>query len=166
VQLVFQDASAALDPRMTIEASIGEPLAIRGAEQATIRGRVDEMLALLRLPSSLKDRRPHALSGGEKRRVGLARALVLDPPLLVLDEPFAGLDASVAAQIGNLLLDAQDARGTGYLLITHDLRMASWLASSIGVMLEGRLLELGPAAEILAQPKHPYSEQLVRALAQ
>jgi ABC-type glutathione transport system ATPase component len=166
IQLVFQDAAGALDPRMTVEASVGEPLAIRGVEAEVVRARVDEVLALVGLASSFKDRRPSALSGGERRRVGLARALVLDPALLVLDEPFAGLDLPVAAQIGSLLLEAQKARGTSHLLITHDLRMASSLASSIGVMLDGRLVELGPAGEVLARPKHPYADRLVRALPQ
>jgi ABC-type glutathione transport system ATPase component len=166
VQLVFQDAAGALDPRMSVGASVGEPLAIRGIEPGAVRARVDQVLALVGLPSSFEDRRPSALSGGERRRVGLARALVLDPALLVLDEPFAGLDPPVAAQIGSLLLDAQEARGTSHLLITHDLRMASDLASSIGVMFEGRLVELGPVADVLARPKHPYADRLVRALPQ
>jgi peptide/nickel transport system ATP-binding protein len=166
VQLVFQDAAGALDPRMTVAESIGESLAIRGAEPGAIRARVGEVLASVRLPSALLDRRPHQLSGGERRRVGLARALVLDPPLLVLDEPFAGLDLPVAAEIADLLLEAQRTRGTSYLLITHDLGMAARLASQIGVMLEGRLVELGSSADVLAHPRHPYAGQLVSAMAQ
>lgn len=158
-QLVFQDPAAALSPRMRIGDILTEPLRIQGRE-----GGAADLLDAVGLDPSLIGRLPRELSGGQRQRVVIARALALEPRLLVLDEPVASLDVSVQAQVLNLLADLQAERGFGALLIAHDLAVVSSVADRIGVMYLGRIVEEGPAAEIIAHPRHPYTQMLVSAV--
>jgi oligopeptide/dipeptide ABC transporter ATP-binding protein len=163
-QLVFQDPYASLDPRMRVGDIIAEPLIIHrlGGKRAR-SARVLELLAQVGLSAEIAHRFPSALSGGQRQRVGIARALAVDPDLLVLDEPLSALDVSVQAQIINLLVELRAQRGLTYLLVAHDLRLVRYLATSVAVMYLGRIVESGPVAEVLARPRHPYTQLLVRS---
>ncbi|MFC6154936.1 oligopeptide/dipeptide ABC transporter ATP-binding protein [Nocardioides yefusunii] len=164
-QLVFQDASSALSPRMTVADAVLEPLRIQGRAGADGgAGVLDRLLADVGLDPQFASRYPHELSGGQRQRVVIARALSLEPQLLVLDEPVASLDVSVQAQVLNLLGDLQTVHGFGYLLIAHDLAVVSSVADRIGVMYLGALVEEGPAGEVLTAPKHPYTRMLTDAI--
>ena len=160
-QVVFQDPAAALSPRMTIGDSILEPLRIQGRPTD---GVVERMLDDVGLDRVVADRLPKQLSGGQRQRVVIARALALEPRLLVLDEPVASLDVSVQAQVLNLLADLQAEHGFGALLIAHDLAVVSSVADRIGVMYLGRIVEEGPTAEIIERPRHPYTQMLINAI--
>ena len=165
IQLVFQDPQACLDPRMTALELVLEPLTLhRAGPRAGRRARAAELLRLVGLPEELCNRPPGALSGGQRQRVGIARALAVEPALLVLDEPFASLDVSIQAQIVNLLLDLQRDRGLAYLLISHDLRLVRFLADRVAVFYLGRIVEEGPAADLFARPRHPYTRALLGAM--
>ncbi|MEV4382369.1 ATP-binding cassette domain-containing protein [Streptosporangium sp. NPDC049644] len=158
-QLVFQDPSTSLNPRWTVGEIVREPLRLQG-----VRGDVPGLLAEVGLDPGLADRHPHQLSGGQRQRVGIARALALSPDLLVLDEPVTALDVSVQAQIINLLLRLQEERGLGYLFISHDLAVVSAVAHRVAVMHAGRLVETGPAEQVLGRPSHDYTRALVAAV--
>ncbi|WP_238010633.1 ABC transporter ATP-binding protein [Dactylosporangium sp. AC04546] len=160
-QLVFQDPMASLDPRLTVHDAVAEGPRIHGRYS---RSAVDDLLAEVGLDPSLGERLPHQLSGGQRQRVGIARALALRPRLLVLDEPVASLDVSVQAQVVNLLRDLQDRHGLAYLFIAHDLAVVASLAHRVGVMYLGRLVEEGPAEQVLTDPRHPYTRALVDAI--
>jgi peptide/nickel transport system ATP-binding protein len=162
VQLMFQDSYASMDPRMRVGAILREPLAIqhdgsRDAQQARIRVILDEV----GLPASAADRYPHEFSGGQRQRLGLARALILRPQMIVADEPVSALDVSIQAQILNLMKDLQREGGLTYLFISHDLSVVRYMADVIGVMYLGKLVETGPAAEVYARPVHPYTRGLI-----
>ncbi|WP_413807514.1 ABC transporter ATP-binding protein [Streptomyces sp. OE57] len=162
--LVFQDPSSSLDPRMTVGAIVGQPLRLhRLASGDALRDRVAELLAQVGLRPELAGRRPHELSGGQRQRVSIARALSVDPQLLVADEPTSALDVSVQASVLNLLADLQRERRFGCLFITHDLAAVEYLADRIAVMYLGQLVEQAPAAELFADPKHPYTQALLSA---
>ena len=169
-QIVFQDPTLSLDPRLSVGASVAEPLAVhrrpearRRARGAARRRRVRELLATVRLPADAADRRPGELSGGERQRVAIARALALDPRLLILDEPFSSLDASVGAQVMDLLAQLRASRGLAYLLIAHDLAVVREVADRVAVMDEGRIVEAGDAGRLFADPRHPRTRELLRA---
>ncbi|MFE1953343.1 MULTISPECIES: ABC transporter ATP-binding protein [Streptomyces] len=164
VHLVFQDPSSSLNPRMTIRQIIAEPLRLHGlANRAEASARVDELLRQVGLRPELADRTPHQLSGGQRQRVSIARALSVEPALLIADEPTSALDVSVQASVLNLLADLQKERGFGCLFITHDLAAVEYLADRIAVMYLGRIVELAPAVELFADPKHPYTQALLSA---
>ncbi|TQM09014.1 ABC transporter ATP-binding protein [Pseudonocardia kunmingensis] len=164
LQMVFQDPHAALDPRMRVLASIEEPLAIRRTgDRERRRARALELLDLVGLSRELGARYPHELSGGQKQRVNIARALVLDPALVVCDEAVSALDVALQAEILELLATLQSELGLAYLFITHDLSVVANIADRVAVMYLGRLMELGPVEQLVTRPRHPYTEALVSA---
>lgn len=166
MQMVFQDPIASLDPRMRVEAIIGEPLEIHepGLSRAGRRARAAEALAAVGLASEALQRYPHEFSGGQQQRIGIARALVLRPELVVADEPVSALDVSIGAQILELLARLQREFTLALLLISHNLPVVAQLATRIAVMRAGRFVETGPAATVLARPQHPYTQSLLAAV--
>jgi oligopeptide/dipeptide ABC transporter ATP-binding protein len=164
VQAVFQDPYASLDPRMRVGSIIAEPLVINEpSDAAGRRHRVRELLDLVGLPARAADLFPHEFSGGQRQRIAIARALALSPKLIVLDEPVSALDVSIRAQILNLLRDLQTRLGVSYLFISHDLAAVAHMSHTIAVMYLGKLVELGDAAAIALEPKHPYTKALFAA---
>jgi oligopeptide/dipeptide ABC transporter ATP-binding protein len=164
VQAVFQDPYASLNPRMRISAIIAEPLITNEkVEPAEVRRRILELLDLVGLPQRSADLFPHEFSGGQRQRIAIARALVLSPRLVVLDEPVSALDVSIRAQILNLLRDLQDRLGLSYLFIAHDLAAVAHMSHEIVVMYLGKIVESGQAQTIALEAKHPYTKALFSA---
>ncbi|MDI3337172.1 ABC transporter ATP-binding protein [Defluviimonas aestuarii] len=161
--LMFQDATASLSPRMTVGDAVTEPFSIHGVAVRNHRDKAAELLAEVGLPPEMATRYPHELSGGQARRVGVARALALKPALVIADEPTAGLDVSVQAEILNLMADLKDRHGLSYLIITHNLALVRHVADRIAVLYLGRLVETGPTRAIFAEPRHPYTQSLIAA---
>ncbi|WP_340538457.1 ABC transporter ATP-binding protein [Nocardioides sp. GXZ039] len=167
VQMVFQDPSAALNPSMTIEEAVGHPLVVHKiAKGAELRRRVHEALERVGLSpvERFASKYPSDLSGGQKQRAVIARAIILDPEVLVADEPISMLDMSVRAKILQLMLDLKDDLGLSYLYITHDLASAKYFCDRIAIMYLGRIVEIGPTAEIFENPRHPYTKALLKAI--
>ena len=165
MQLIHQNPSAALDPRLTAEDAVAEPLRIHGVLSGrALRDRVAALLAEVGLPSAFLHRFPHELSGGQKQRVCIARALALEPDLLVLDEPTSALDVSVQAQILDVLEALRARRGLAYLFISHNLAVVRQVCDRVAVMYLGRIVEEGPAAEVLGAPRHPYTRALLESV--
>jgi peptide/nickel transport system ATP-binding protein len=164
-QMVFQNPDGSLNPRKTVRQILRRPIKLQGlARGAAADTRVDEILARVRLPVAYASRYPHQLSGGEKQRVSIARALATEPRFIVLDEATSALDVSVQAAVLNLLADLRDELGVAYLLISHDLSVVAHLADRICVMYRGALVEQGRADQVLAPPYHPYTEALLSAV--
>ncbi|TYR31583.1 ATP-binding cassette domain-containing protein [Mesorhizobium microcysteis] len=165
LQIVFQDPVSALNPKLTIGESIAEPLAIHGVgTRRERRERVAELLGLVGLHPQHAERKPNAFSGGQRQRIVIARALALNPQLLILDEPVSALDVSIRSQILNLLLDLQQRLGLSYLFISHDLSVVRHFADRVAVMYLGHLVETGPTGDVFAKPVHPYTEALLSAV--
>ena len=168
MQMVFQDPHASLNPAMTIETAVGHPLRIHGVtrDRAEIRNRVSAVLERVGLtpPEQYLGKYPSDLSGGQKQRAVLARAVILGPGLLVADEPVSMLDMSVRAKILQLMLDLKDQLGLTYVYITHDLASAKYFCDRVAIMYLGRIVEIGPTEEIFADPKHPYTKALLKAI--
>ncbi len=166
MQVVFQDPFASLSPRLTVGEIVGEGLRIHepGLDEAERQRRIGAALAEVGLDDAVLSRYPHEFSGGQRQRISLARALVLNPEFLVLDEPTSALDVSVQAQILNLLAHLRDSRRMTCLLITHNLAVVGYLADSVAVMYLGRIVEQGPARELLRDPRHPYTRTLLAAV--
>jgi len=165
VQMVFQDPFASLNPRMKVWESVAEGLRVHQPKlnRSQRRDRVAEVLNQCGLDASGMDRYPHQFSGGQRQRIGIARALIVEPKVLVLDEPVSALDVSVQAQVLNLLNDLQEAKGLAYLFISHDLSVVRHIADDVAVMFAGHVVEQGRAAEVFSQPRHPYTEALLKA---
>ena len=163
-QLVFQDPSAALNGRMTVGDLVGEPLAIhRVADRAARRARVDEVLVLVGLEPSAARLYPHQFSGGQRQRIAIARAIAVEPELLVADEPTSALDVSIQGQILLLLRDLRARLGLALLLISHDLAVVRAMSDRVAVMYLGQIVETGERASIYERPRHPYTVALLRA---
>jgi peptide/nickel transport system ATP-binding protein len=162
VQLMFQDSYASMDPRMRVGPILREPLAIQGiGSRQEQRDKIAAILDEVGLPRAAVDRYPHEFSGGQRQRLGLARALILRPKLIIADEPVSALDVSIQAQILNLMLDLQRDLGLTYLFISHDLSVVRYLSETIGVMYLGKMVEIGPADDVYDRPVHPYTRGLI-----
>ncbi len=162
IQFMFQDSYSSLDPRMRAGTILREPLVAQGiGSRAEQRKKVEEMLGHVGLPSTAVDRYPHEFSGGQRQRLGFARALILSPDLIVADEPVSALDVSIQAQVLNLMRDLQRELGLTYMFISHDLSVVRYLSTRIGVMYLGKLVEVGPADEVYLTPAHPYTRGLI-----
>lgn len=161
--MMFQDPVGSLSPRMTVRSLVLEPFRIHGISVGDPNLKARELLASAGLSQEFLDRYPHQLSGGQARRVGVARALALNPALLLADEPTAGLDVSVQGEILTLLNKLRGELGLAMLIITHNLNIIRHVADRIGVMYLGRLVETGPVEEVLANPAHPYTRTLLAA---
>ena len=165
MQMVYQDPFSALDRRMTVGHQVMEPLAVHGiGERRSRREQARTLFEAVGLNGDLFNRYPHELSGGQRQRVVLARALILEPSLVVCDEPVSALDVSVAAQVMNLLQDVQARFGTTYVFISHDLKMVRQIADEVAVMYLGRIVEQGVPEDLFRAPAHPYTEALVSAV--
>lgn len=166
IQLVFQDPTDSLNPRFTAYDTITEPIQRLAPvhDKAQLQARAAELADLVGLPQELLSRFPHQLSGGQKARVGIARAIALNPKLLVLDEPTSALDVSVQATILHLLADLKQRLGMSYLFVSHDLNVVRLLCDRILVMYLGKLVEVGPVEQIFNHPRHPYTEALISAI--
>jgi oligopeptide/dipeptide ABC transporter ATP-binding protein len=165
VQIVFQDALSSLNPRMTAGVNIAEPMRLQGFGTAgERRAAVRRMLELVGLRPADEERYPHEFSGGQCQRIAIARALILQPELIVFDEAVSALDVSIRAQILRLILNLQERFGLAYVFISHDLSVVKRIASRIAVMYLGRIVELGPSDVLCRSPLHPYTEALLRAI--
>jgi peptide/nickel transport system ATP-binding protein len=165
MQIVFQDPNGALDPHLSVRTSLGEGLRNLGRSRADAGSAVDEAARSVGIPETHLDRKPFEFSGGQKQRLVIARALTMEPEFLVLDEPVSNLDVSVQAQIVNLLVDLKAKRDLTYLFISHDLNLVAYLCDHIAVMYAGRIVEIGPAGELIADPLHPYTRRLFASAA-
>ena len=164
-QMVFQDPYGSLDPRQSVQAIVAEPLAaLHALARHEQRQRVAEVLAQVGLRADDTAKYPHEFSGGQRQRIAIARALVTRPRLIVADEPVSALDVSVQAQVLNLMAELQEAHGVTFLLISHDLAVVSHLCDEVLVLYQGQVVERGAPQELFANPRHPYTRQLVDAV--
>lgn len=165
MQIIFQDPYASLNPRMTVGEAINEAYVIHNLHQPSERkARIGELLSKVGLTPSHATRFPHEFSGGQRQRIGIARALAVEPKFVVADEPVSALDVSIQAQVINLLSDLKEEYGLTMLFISHDLGVVEYLVDRIAVMYLGRLVEVGPASQVYANPRHPYTEALLSAV--
>ena len=165
MQMIFQDPYSSLDPRMTVAALIAEPLLIHGIGTATERdAEVARLLDIVGLPPEAARRHPHEFSGGQRQRICIARALALHPEFIVADEPVSALDVSIQSQILNLLNALKRDRGLTYLFISHNLAVVKYIADTVAVMYLGRIVEMGSAEDLYADPKHPYTRSLIASI--
>jgi len=166
MQIIFQDPSASLDPRMTVGEIVGEELDIHNIckDKKERVDRINELLEKVGLNSEHSNRYPHEFSGGQQQRIGIARALAVEPEFIVCDEPISALDVSIQSQIVNMLEDMQNELGLTYLFIAHDLSVVRHISDRIGVMYLGNMVELGESRELYANPLHPYTKTLLSAV--
>jgi peptide/nickel transport system ATP-binding protein len=166
IQMVFQDPTDSLNPRFTAVRAIADPILRLGniSGRDALRARCEELATLVGLPVNLLDRFPHQLSGGQKARVGIARAMALNPKLVILDEPTAALDVSVQAVVLNLLQDLKQSLGMSYLFVSHDLNVVRLLCDRVIVMRTGRIVEQGTSDQVLGDPQNAYTKELLTAI--
>ena len=163
MSMMFQDPVGSLSPRLTVGAIVTEPFRIHGIEGRDLQAETRRLLSLVGLPADFAARYPHQLSGGQARRVGVARAIALDPALIIADEPTAGLDVSVQGEVLNLLNDLRDRLGLSMVIITHNLHVVRQVADRMAVMYLGRFVEEGETESIFTAPRHPYTAALLSA---
>ena len=166
MQIIFQDPSASLDPRMTVGEIVGEALDIHGLFQgkAERRERINQLLDEVGLNTEHANRFPHEFSGGQQQRIGIARALAVEPEFIVCDEPISALDVSIQSQVVNMLEDLQREKHLTYLFIAHDISVVRHISNRIGVMYLGQMVELAESNELCSHPIHPYTESLLSAV--
>jgi peptide/nickel transport system ATP-binding protein len=165
MQMIFQDPYSSLNPRMSVSELIMEPLVLQGKLAKTqIREETSRLMALVGLAGRYGNSYPHELDGGRRQRIGVARALALNPKFIVCDEPVSALDVSIQAQIINLLLDLQDSLGLAYMFVTHDLSVVKYISDDIMVMYLGQMVEKASADELFQNPMHPYTKALLSAI--
>ncbi|QSX06850.1 ATP-binding cassette domain-containing protein [Sedimentibacter sp. zth1] len=165
IQMIFQDPISSLDPRMTVKETIAEGLRIKGVrDEEFIDKKVLEMLELVGLVPEHAGRYPHEFSGGQRQRIGIARSIVLEPDLIIADEPISALDVSIQAQVINLLNDLRRKMGLTLIFIAHDLSVVKYFSDRIGVMYFGKMVELATAKDLFANPLHPYTKSLLSAI--
>lgn len=165
MQIIFQDPFSSLNPRMSVRETIAEPLILNGKKRGTdLNNEVDRVMETVGLPQRLADSYPHELDGGRRQRIGIGRALALNPQFIVCDEPVSALDVSVQAQILNLLQDLQEEKKLSYMFITHDLSVVKYISHDIAVMYLGQLVEKAETKALFARPVHPYTKALLSAI--
>ena len=165
IQMIFQDPVASLDPRMTVREIISEGLIIQGEkDKEKIDQKVYEMLELVGLVREHAGRYPHEFSGGQKQRIGIARSVIMNPEMIIADEPVSALDVSIQAQVINLLNELKEKLGLTILFIAHDLSVVKYFSDRIGVMYFGKMVELATSDELFAHPLHPYTKSLLSAI--
>ena len=164
MQMIFQDPYASLNPRMTVSSIIAEPMALQQVPQADIDARVRELVAQVGLKQDHLNRYPHEFSGGQRRRIGIARALAMRPEFVVCDEPISALDVSIQAQVINMLEELQAQMGMTYLFVSHDLSMVRHISHRVGVMYLGHMVELAEVEELYSNMQHPYTQALMSAV--
>ncbi len=166
MQIIFQDPYASLNPRMSVSQIIAEPMIIHGThkDKASLEARVLELMETVGLAERLYNAYPHELDGGRRQRIGIARALALNPKFIVCDEPVSALDVSIQAQILNLMQDLQAQMGLTYMFITHDLSVVRHISDEIAVMYLGQLIEKAPSKELFIRPIHPYTQALLSSI--
>ena len=165
MQIIFQDPFSSLDPRMTVSEAIMEPLQMRGGmSKIDMQKKTRELMDTVGLAARFEHSYPHELVGGRRQRIGIARALSLDPKFIVCDEPVSALDVSIQAQVINLMLDLQEERGFAYMFVTHDLSVVKYISDEIMVMYLGQVVEKAPADDLFAETLHPYSKALLSAI--
>ena len=163
IQVVFQDPYSSLNPSMTIEQILAEPLQARGVASATAKSRVRELLDQVGLPADARSRLAREFSGGQRQRIAIARALALDPKLIVCDEPVSALDLSTQERVLDLFIEIQERTGVAYLFITHDLAVVRHISHRVAVMYRGDIVETGEAEIVTSAPAHPYTQRLLMA---
>ena len=163
IQVVFQDPYSSLNPAMTVEAILTESLTVHGASKADAVRRVRQLLDQVQLPSDAGNRYPREFSGGQRQRIAIARALALEPKLIVCDEPVSSLDLSTQARILDLFIDIQEQTGVAYLFISHDLSVVRHISHRVAVLLKGEIVEVGDGATVTSTPSHPYTQRLLLA---
>lgn len=165
VQMIFQDPYASLNPRMSIASTLAEPILVHNlADRKNVNGRIVELLEKVNLSPEFRHRFPHEFSGGQRQRISIARALALDPKLIICDEAVSALDVTIKAQVINLLMDLQAELGLSYLFISHDMAVAERISHRVAVMYLGQIVEIGPRENVFQNPTHSYTQKLLSAV--